>query len=151
MESPPFVFRCLRSSDHEACLALFDANCPEFFAPNERADYAAWLTDADASYTVVQDGDAIVGAFGLVTVADDRGAIHWIMISPTHHGCGLGSSMMRCALDDARTRNLALIEIAASQHSAPFFARFGAAEVEHTADGWGPGMHRVDMELAVSE
>ena len=39
------------------------------------------------------------------------------------------------------------VSIAASHKSAPFFARFGARIVETTPDGWGPGMHRVDMEL----
>jgi hypothetical protein len=41
------------------------------------------------------------------------------------------------------------IRIAASHRSAPFFARFGAETVRETPDGWGPGMHRIDMELTV--
>jgi hypothetical protein len=28
----------------------------------------------------------------------------------------------------------------------PFFSRFGARPVTHTPDGFGPEMHRVDME-----
>jgi hypothetical protein len=39
------------------------------------------------------------------------------------------------------------IDIAASHLSAPFFTRFGAKEVRCTKDGWGAGMHRVDMLL----
>ena len=38
--------------DREACLALFDANCPTFFAPNERADYAAFLDQCPPDYQV---------------------------------------------------------------------------------------------------
>ncbi len=37
------TFRPYQTADREACLGLFDANCPEFFAPNERADYVAFL------------------------------------------------------------------------------------------------------------
>jgi hypothetical protein len=62
----------------DRCLAVFDTNFPEFFAPNERVEYVAFL---DCS---------------------------------------------------------------------PFFARFGAVEARRTSDGWGPGMHRVDMVLAVA-
>jgi hypothetical protein len=44
-----------------------------------------------------------------------------------------------------------MLDVAASQHSAPFFARFGARELARTDDGWGPGMHRVDMELPLAD
>jgi hypothetical protein len=37
------------------------------------------------------------------------------------------------------------VKIAASHLSAPFFAKFGAVPLRTTDDGWGPGMHRVDM------
>ena len=37
------TFRSYVSTDKSVCLKLFDANCPEFFAPNERVDYAEFL------------------------------------------------------------------------------------------------------------
>ncbi|WP_242112849.1 hypothetical protein [Luteimonas aquatica] len=40
------------------------------------------------------------------------------------------------------------LHISASHKSAPFFARFGALETARVPDGWGPGMHRVEMRLA---
>ena len=49
-----------------ACLALFDANCPEFFAPNERDDFAAFLKDEPDGYTVVESDGALVAAYGLI-------------------------------------------------------------------------------------
>ncbi len=39
------------------------------------------------------------------------------------------------------------IHISASPKSAPFFAKFGAVEVSTIQDGWGPAMHRVEMQL----
>jgi hypothetical protein len=39
------------------------------------------------------------------------------------------------------------VRISASQVSAPFFARCGARELSRVRDGWGPGMHRVEMEI----
>jgi hypothetical protein len=40
------------------------------------------------------------------------------------------------------------LRISASHKSAPFFAKFGARERDRIPNGWGPGMHRVEMELA---
>lgn len=150
MADARFSFRPFESSDRPACLALFDANCPAFFAPNERADYLAFLAEHAALYEVCLHETRVVGAFG-VKIADDkqRGRLSWIMIDPAYHGAGLGSQMMARARNTARRHHLAAIDIAASQHSAAFFARFGAREVRTTKDGWGPGMHRVDMEWVV--
>jgi hypothetical protein len=61
----------------------------------------------------------------------------------------LGSQMMQRVCDTARNYDLPLIDIAASQHTESFFARFGAERLKTTPDGWGPGMHRVDMEWCV--
>ena len=49
-------FRSFRAPDTPACLAIFDLNCPAFFAPGERADYAAFLSGADATYEVCLSG-----------------------------------------------------------------------------------------------
>lgn len=134
------------ATDRTACLALFDANCPAFFAPNERDDYVAWL-DGTRAYTVATLDGGVVGAYG-VTPGDDV-ALNWIMISPHHQGRGLGGAIMARVVDEARVLGADVVHIAASQHSAPFFARYGAIERSTTTDGWGPGMHRVDMTLAV--
>ena len=37
--------------------------------------------------------------------------------------------------------------VSTSQHADQFFARFGAVTLRSQNDGWGPGMHRVDMEI----
>lgn len=37
------TFRPYTQADRDSCIGLFDANCPEYFAANERADYEAFL------------------------------------------------------------------------------------------------------------
>lgn len=49
----------------------------------------------------------------------------------------------------ARSKEFRIIFISASQHSAPFFARFGAVQKSFLENGWGPGMHRIEMEIAL--
>ena len=77
-----------------------------------------------------------------------RARLNWILIYPTEHGRGIGSAMMRRALELANQQALGVISIAASHLSAPFFAKFGAIVIVETPNGWGPGMHRIDMTLS---
>lgn len=143
----PVSFRTYCNADKEACLAIFDQNCPSFFAPNERADYSSFLDDAPASYEVCDLSGKVVAAFGLIADDNQKIALNWIMLDPASQGVGLGSAIMEHVISQGRGSQLSLINIAASHKSAPFFAKFGATEMLHTEDGWGPGMHRVDMEL----
>jgi GNAT superfamily N-acetyltransferase len=140
------VFRPYSSADLEPCLALFDGNCPAYFALNERADYERFLRGGAPGYRLCETESEVVGAFGLVR---ESGAcrVQWIMISPRIQRAGLGTAMMTEALAQARSSGAHALLIAASHKSAPFFARFGARAVRDTPDGWGPGMHRIDMRL----
>lgn len=142
-------FRPYGESDLPSCLAVFDANCPEYFAVNERADYEKFLNGRPNGYTVCVAADQVVGAFGLFNPSPGRATLNWILISPHVHGSGVGSSMMRQAVEQARRSGASSISIAASHKSAPFFAGCGAIQLSETPDGWGPGMHRIDMELRV--
>lgn len=140
-------FRPFSATDTEACLAIFDANCPSYFAPNERADYVSFLESLPDGYEVCEVAGRIVAAFGLMRDDQYGMRLSWIMLEPDSKGGGLGSRIMDRVIALGRASQSQLIRIAASQKSAPFFARFGAIAKVHAEDGWGPGMDRVDMEL----
>ena len=142
-------FRGFQPDDRDACLSLFDANCPEHFSPNERAAYAAYLADGADTYDVCVLGSRVVGAFGVAAEPAGRARVTWILLDPACHGHGLGGRMMRRSIAAAIAGGARFLDIAASHRSAAFFARFGARETRRQLDGWGPGMHRVDMELAL--
>lgn len=145
-------FRAYEARDRSACLELFDANCPDSFAPNEREEYADFLDSEAAEYEICVwgegGGERVVGAFGLLG-DDGTVRLRWIMVDPARQGSGLGSAIMSRVIDAGRERGEASLSIAASHRSAPFFSKFGAVVVRRTEDGWGPGMHRVDMELTL--
>jgi len=143
------AFKPFDSADEAACLELFDANSPEFFASNERADYLAFLAARPAGYEVCVVQGRVVGAFGLIGDDPSSRRLNWIMLDPAMQGLGVGSAMMTRVLDAARHARLEVVEIAASHRSAPFFARFGASAVRVTEHGWGRDMHRVDMEITL--
>lgn len=140
-------FRAFETDDAIVCLELFDANCPDYFAVNERDDYREFLATNGVGYQVCEWDREVVGAYGLF---DEDGALrlNWILIHPRFHGKGIGASIMNRILIEAGRSSIGLVRIAASHKSAPFFAKFGAVRLRVTPDGWGPGMNRVDMELA---
>jgi GNAT superfamily N-acetyltransferase len=144
-------FTGVASDQRAACLALFDENCPDFFAPNERADYEAFLDGGQEGYRVGLRDGRIIAAFGVLkTAVDGRCRLSWIMVARHAQGGGVGRVIMADVLRQAAAFGAQWVDIAASHKSATFFARFGARVLGHVPDGWGPGMHRVDMELPVT-
>ncbi|NOH71263.1 GNAT family N-acetyltransferase [Vibrio pectenicida] len=142
-------FRAYSLHDKAACLTIFDTNCPDYFATNERQDYAEYLDSNPEGYEVCLLNGDIVGAFGLSGDTSDCQRLDWILISSNTQGMGIGHQFMLRAVHKAKRLECQQINIAASHLSAPFFARYGANEVSHILDGWGLGMHRVNMELLV--
>src|SRR5262245_2745092 len=140
-------FRRYRADDRETCLQLFDLNCPVSFAPNERSDYERFLDDAVEKYELCLIDREVVGGYGLYPDGPGRMAVRWIIVSPKTQGLGIGSAMMTRIIGTLRQTGGVTLHIAASHKSAPFFAKFGAVERRRIPDGWGPGMHRVEMVL----
>ena len=58
--------------------------------------------------------------------------------------------MMLAVLQEANDNGVERVLIAASQHSGPFFAKFGAEQLDFIKDGWGDGMHKLDMILNIT-
>ena len=143
------VFRPYREEDRRACIDIFDANCPEFFAPNERQEYTLFLDQVPGDYEVCEIDGRVLGAFGLFAVEENVKALNWILLDPASQGLGVGSRIMDRVSRLGRESHTEIVRIAASHKSAPFFAKFGATEISMTTDGWGVGMDRVDMEMSL--
>ena len=143
------LFRNYCGTDRQACLAVFDRNCPEFFSPNERTDYEVFLESAPSAYEVCEVDGRVVGAFGLLDDGIDEKRLNWILLDPQIQGIGIGQKIMERVLHIGRTTSMGQVNIAASQKSAPFFASFGATTTTTTIEGWGPGLDRVDMVLVL--
>jgi N-acetylglutamate synthase-like GNAT family acetyltransferase len=141
------TFRPYRNADRQACTSIFDANCPEFFAPNERQEYEEFLERVSGDYEVCEVDGKILGAFGLFDDGENMKTLNWILLDPQTQGIGVGSTIMERVIQLSRTSQTRVVKIAASHKSAPFFARFGASTTSLTKNGWGPGMDRLDMEL----
>lgn len=137
--------------DTGICMTLFQQNCPEYFAPNEQQDFAEYLLRQGNEYCLYKQNGTTVGACGYHLEKNARTArINWIMVAKPYYHSGAGSHIMRDMIARIRTCcEVQRIHISASQHSAPFFARFGATEEKTIKNGWGDGMHRIEMNITL--
>ena len=150
MKTEELQFRMYDSSRLDACIELFDENCPQFFAKNEREDYLEFLRSQPGTYEVGLSNGQIVAAYGMsINLQLNRGRLSWIMVSPLSKGRGVGAGIMCRVKEIAEGKGVVAIDIAASHLSAPFFNKFGAKKLKTINDGWGPNMHRIDMELVL--
>ncbi|NTT84677.1 GNAT family N-acetyltransferase [Tabrizicola fusiformis] len=144
------LFRPFRPDDITACLALFDGNCPRFFAPSEREEFASFLTaprPSDAPYLVLEDEGDIL-ACGGIEISGPDAHLTWGMVARDRHGQRLGTRLTEARLALARTLpGVERLILSTSQHTQGFYAGFGFAVTAHTPDGFGPGLDRVDMAL----
>jgi len=145
----PVQFLSYQACYKAMCLSLFDENCPQYFALNEREDYCAFLELIPSGYEICMIRGKIVGAFGLLKVDSMSSSLNWILLSPTSQGQGIGRHIMNHIKELAQQEGIETVTIAASHLSAPFFAKFNAQAITEIKNGWGQGMHRIDMVMSI--
>ena len=146
---PPSV-RALRPQDAAACIEAMRSNTPEFFADSEVADFERLLPARRSPYLVIDDevlGVAACGGYHVDLQAGTAG-LSWGMVHRVRHRRGLGSVLLehRLAAIAAQPR-IREVRLDTSQHSRPFYERFGFETVAALEDGYAPGLHRYDMRL----
>lgn len=142
-----------RSGDRAALLAIFDGNTPRFFDPHERELFAAFLDRPRGDFRVLRDDErAIIGCGGVMVDEDGTASMVWGMIAPPHQGTGFGWWMALerlswiAAMPEARR-----VIMDTSQETAGFYVKLGFRTVSVQPDGYGPGLHRHDLEMPVDE
>lgn len=151
---PIIAVRPYAASDRDACLALFDGNVPRFFAPDERAGFAQFLDHraGDWAYQLLMLDGAVVACGGHALNHDRTAALLcWGMVDRRRHGTGLGTLLTTARIDAARAcATVRCISIDTSQHTAAFYQRFGFAADSIVPDGYGAGLDRWNMTLALT-
>ena len=142
-------FKSYSPGHKAACLALFDANCPEYFSPGERSDYESFLEADSTAYELCFVRGRVAGAFGLMGNDPTQRSLNWILLRPASQGQGIGADIMERIILKAKAAMVDIVSIDASHKSAPFFEKYGAVEINRTENGWGPGLHKVAMTLQV--
>jgi len=144
-----FQFRLYTPDDRPACVALFAANTPHWFAAHEQEQYESFLDDDPGQYFLMLENGNIIGAGGIeIEAARSTGWLTWGMVVSTRHGEGLGKSLLEYRLEQLRADSrVARVCIDSSQHTAPFYEKYGFTTQRIIPDGYAKGLHRHEMEL----
>ena len=138
--------------DRLACLGIFDGNTPEFFAPSERTEFAAFLDAATENYLVLESANGVIIGCGgyYVKSAGGIAGLAWGMVARAWHKRGFGRVLLEARLLLLRrSPDAALVRVSTSQHSRGFFERCGFRAVRVVPDGYAPGIDRVELDLAL--
>jgi hypothetical protein len=135
--------------DRTACLALFDSNSPEFFAPDERAEYVAFLDRLPCRYLVMTASQQQVIAAGgyYLTEEPGLGALAWGVVARSWHHRGVGRELLGVRLSHLRAGGALAARVRTSQRTRKFFERSGFHLVRVVESGFAPAIDLVELRL----
>lgn len=138
-------------ADRATCLNIFDGNVPKYFGAEERAEFEAFLDNLPSPYfTLVLDNKIIgCGGYGNRNGNNDGiGFFCWGMIANARHKQGHGTILAEARIEAMRKDpNVVSVQLNTSQHTAPFYARFGFDIIKTTKNGFSDGLDDIEMKL----
>ncbi len=147
-------------ADRAECLHLFTGNCPRYFDPAEQNLFETCLDRLDrgdiiheqaeaSQFYVLEEEEKVLACGGYYLTRDKSAAVMaWGMVHHLHHREGRGSALLQHRVDHLRKHYPDhQIRLDTSQHTYPFFERFGFQVTRRRKDGYGPGLDKVDMIL----
>lgn len=153
------TLRPYEPTDFDACVAAFKSNMPQYFLPEELDDYANWLRNygngiaykpgSEEHYFVAEEDGLLVACGGVFMEKENNMAgMVWGMVDQRLHRRGIGRKFLLYRIQFIRAHcDTCKIRLDTTQHSRPFFEKFGFTVVKFTENGYGEGMHRYDMLL----
>ena len=144
--------RLYRPADEHAVVDVFRSNIPKYFTPDEESGLHDFLGKYADDYYVIELGGDVVGAGGIAFNDIDPPTVSlcWGMVRRDHLGTGLGKMLTQFRIELAARKYPGLpLTIGTSQHTEGFYKKFGFRTVEHTPNGFGPGIDNCRMRLEV--
>jgi len=146
-----FVKICLyHAKDLDAVVSIFRSNIPKYFSPFEEPGLDDFLRDHSADYYVLELNGEVVASGGIAFNDLDSPTVSlcWGMVRKDHLGTGLGKALTQFRIKLAREKyGQVPLTIGTSQHTQGFYEKFGFRLVEHTPNGFGPGIDNCKMRL----
>jgi N-acetylglutamate synthase-like GNAT family acetyltransferase len=134
--------------DKTAVMLLFDLNCPQYFAPEERTYLENYLDNELEDYFVVELGDRVVASGGInLQNEQTKGVLSWDMIHPDYQKRGIGRSLVEFRIRHLKERyHVQEIGVRTAQFTDQFYAKCGFELQEIVPDYWSPGYDLYDMK-----
>jgi [ribosomal protein S18]-alanine N-acetyltransferase len=152
--------------DKDACLRIFNSNCPAYFDVSEHDLFIRWLDHqsgaengyssptysnalTDAYYVIEDSNQGVVGCGGFYVTKDLMEVrLAWGMIHADFHNKGLGTSLYNYRREIIeRDWPEHTLTLGTSQHTYAFYERMGLKVVATIPSGYGKDLDRYDMEL----
>lgn len=152
-ETPRLQYRPYRPSDRAACIGLFRSNIPQYFHEEEQDEFEEFLDSGDVEYFVIEEQGEIVGCGGYgIRTGSDTADLCWGMVDARHHGRRLGEFLLLARLHEILAKaDVRGVRLATSQHTDPFYERYGFAVRSRRPDGFAPGLDEVEMWMELTE
>ena len=154
--------RNFEERDTEACLRIFDGNCPPYFATEERTAFEHWLacqgkmlknayknTSLETYRVIENEGGELLGCGGYYLNLDQTEArFAWGMIRRELHQSGIGTYLAMQRIEEIKANYpLAEITLATSQHTVPFYVQLGFEVLDIIPSGFAPKLDKYEMKL----
>lgn len=140
--------RSYQPDDRTPLLEVLDRLIPEFFVPEERADFEQYLLNEREDYFVVEVDQRVVAGGGINYFPAERTArLSWDLVDPAFHGRQIGSALVQHRLAVVRSNQLVdTVIVRTSQLAESFYQKQGFQRIHFQADFWGKGFDLVVME-----
>ncbi len=119
--------------------------------PEELLDFERFLDALPGPYFTVVDGTGVIACGGIASGRVSAEAdVCWTIVHEAHQRRGAGSLLMRsCVAGILSIAGCETARLDTSQHTRAFFERWGFIATGVAADGYGPGLDRVEMRIVL--
>jgi [ribosomal protein S18]-alanine N-acetyltransferase len=111
----------------DGCLAVFDANTPQYFAPSERELFINYFTKGIEDYYVVEINNKVV-ACGGINYEDEKttGVLSWGMVLPDYQKQGIGTALTQYRLNVMKAiLGITKGRVRTAQYTYKFYEKMG--------------------------
>ena len=147
MNNNQLEFKDYSMESFNDCIELFDLNCPEFFASIEKNDYIEFLNQTKEGYVTIHHDSILIGAYGVHKTSSESASQSWTLIHPKYQNQGIGRLIMERIFSYLESNQLDKLFLSTSQQTEAFFMKFGAIRIDYIENGWGEGLHRIEMKI----
>lgn len=135
------IIRRYKPSDIEAVVAIFRSNIGKYFVEAEEKELREFLEAFSDDYFVIEIIDEVVAAGGIALNEDATISLCWGMVRTDLIGTGLGKKLTLFRMEKGREKwGDRPFVTSTSHHTEGFYKKLGFETVEHTPDGFGPGI-----------
>lgn len=132
----------------------FESNTPPAFTVEEITLFRTFLErigrerPATLPYWVLEAEGRLIGCGGLGLNENETVSLTWGLVHSAFHKQGFGQQLLAYRLQQSAVLfPQSPLRLDTTQYAVTFFEKYGFRTVDYKPDGYGPGLHRYDMEF----